>query len=130
MTQLLKNARIYDGTGSEPYRADILLEGDRIAKIAGEINFPADSVTDLEGKSVSSGFIDGHSHNDWFAIKKEPLPYFAPFLRQGITTFIAGNCGVSEIGFEKGNPYLDKLGGGIFSFENTTGCYGTAEDDH
>ncbi len=127
MTQLLKNARIYDGTGSEPYRADILLEGDRISKIAGEINFPADSVTDLEGKSVSSGFIDGHSHNDWFAIKKEPLPYFAPFLRQGITTFIAGNCGVSEIGFEKGNPYLDKLGGGIFSFENTTGCYGTAE---
>jgi len=25
---------------------------------------------DLAGKSVSSGFIDGHSHNDWFALKK------------------------------------------------------------
>ena len=117
MLQLLKNAKIYDGTGSEPYRADILLDGDRIAKIAGEIDLPADSVIDLTGKSVSSGFIDGHSHNDWFAIKKEPLPYFAPFLRQGITTFITGNCGVSEIGFEQGNPYTDKLGGGIFGFE-------------
>ena len=127
MLQLLKNARIYDGTGSEPYRADILLDGDRIAKIAGEIDLPADSVTDLAGRSVSSGFIDGHSHNDWFAIKKEPLPYFAPFLRQGITTFVAGNCGVSEIGFEEGNPYTEKLGGGIFSFENTTGRYGTVE---
>ena len=128
MLQLLKNARIYDGTGAEPYQADILLEDDRIAKIAERIDASADSVLDLSGKSVASGFIDGHSHNDWFAIKKEPLPYFAPFLRQGITTFITGNCGVSEIGFEKDNPYLDKLGGGIFGFENTTGRYGTAEE--
>ena len=103
MRQLLKNARVYDGTGSEPYQADILLEEDRIAMIAPKIDLPADNVIDLTGKSVSSGFIDAHSHNDWFAIKKEPLPYFRPFLLQGITTFIAGNCGISEIGFEKGN---------------------------
>lgn len=128
MRQLLKNVKVYDGTGSEPYQADILLEEDRIAKIDGKIDLPADSVIDLSGKSVSSGFIDAHSHNDWFAIKKEPLPYFEPFLRQGITTFIAGNCGISEIGFEKGNPYTDKLGGGIFGFESTTGQYGTAEE--
>ena len=125
MKHLLKNAKIYDGTGSAPFHGDILLEDDRIVAVGTMENPEADMVTDLEGRSVSSGFIDGHSHNDWFAIKKEPLPYFAPFLRQGITTFIAGNCGVSEIGFEKGNPYLDKLGGGIFSFENTTGCYGS-----
>ena len=128
MKQLLKNAKIYDGTGAEPYRADILLEDDRIAKIAEGIDIPADIVIDLEGKSVSSGFIDGHSHNDWFAIKKDPLPYFRPFLLQGITTFITGNCGISEIGFEKGNPYTEKLGGGIFGFEGTTGQYGTAEE--
>ena len=73
MRQLLKNARIYDGTGSEPYQADILLEEDRIVKIAEQIDLPADTVFNLEGKSVSSGFIDGHSHNDWFAIKKDPL---------------------------------------------------------
>ena len=128
MRQLLKNARIYDGTGAEPYTADILIEEDRIAKIAEHIDLPADSVMDLRGKSVSSGFIDGHSHNDWFAIKKDPLPYFRPFLLQGITTFITGNCGISEIGFEEGNPYTEKLGGGIFSFENSTGKYGTAEE--
>lgn len=34
MRQLLKNARIYDGTGSEPYASDILVEDDRIAKIS------------------------------------------------------------------------------------------------
>ena len=128
MKQLLKNAKIYDGTGAEPFRADILLDGDRIAKIAEGIDVPADAVIDLAGKSVSSGFIDGHSHNDWFAIKKDPLPYFRPFLLQGITTFITGNCGISEIGFEKGNPYTEKLGGGIFGFKDTTGQYGTAEE--
>ena len=127
MKQLLKNAKIYDGTGAEPYQADILLEGDRISRIAQKIEEPADRVLDLEGKSVSSGFMDGHSHNDWFAIKKEPLPYFRPFLQQGITTFVAGNCGISEVGFEAGNPYTDKMGGGIFGFEDTTGKYGTVE---
>ncbi len=128
MRQLLKNARVYDGTGSEPYQADILLEEDRIAMIAPKIDLPADNVIDLTGKSVSSGFIDAHSHNDWFAIKKEPLPYFRPFLLQGITTFIAGNCGISEIGFEKGNAYLEKMGGGIFGFKDTVGQFGTAEE--
>ena len=64
MRQLLKNAKIYDGTGAEPRRADILLEGDRISRIAENIAEPADRVLDLAGKSVASGFIDGHSHND------------------------------------------------------------------
>ena len=91
MRQLLKNARIYDGTGSEPYVSDILVEDDRIAKIAANIEDQADNVIDLTGKSIASGFIDAHSHNDWFAIRKDPLPYFSPFIRQGITSFITGN---------------------------------------
>ena len=128
MKQLLKNAKIYDGTGSAPFRGDILLDGDRIARIAENLEAEADRTVDLEGLSVSPGFIDGHSHNDWFAIKKEPLPYFRPFLRQGITTFVTGNCGISEIGFGKGNPFTDRLGGGIFGFEGATGQYGTLEE--
>ena len=128
MRQLLKNAKIYDGTGGDSYMGDILIEGDRIAQIAPHLDVPADTVTDLKGLSISSGLIDGHSHNDWFAIKKEPLPYFAPFLRQGITTFIAGNCGISEIGFAGETcPFADKLGGGIFGFDDTTGQYGMPE---
>ena len=127
MRQVLKNVKIYDGTGAEPFTGDILIEQDRIAKIAPSIDVPADSVMDLSGLSVSSGFIDEHSHNDWFAIKKNPLPYFEPFLRQGITTFITGNCGVSEIGFGDDDAIAKKMGGGLFTFENTTGAYGTAE---
>ena len=128
MRKLLKNARIYDGTGSEPYVSDILVEDDRIAKIASKIEDQADEVIDLTGKSIASGFIDAHSHNDWFAIRKDPLPYFSPFIRQGITSFVTGNCGISAIGFDKDNPYTDKLGGGIFGFRDTTGRYGMPDE--
>ncbi len=127
MRQLIKNAKIYDGTGAEPFQGDLLIEEDRIAKIGTWLDYPADKTLDLNGLSLAPGFIDAHSHNDWFAIKNDPLPYFQPFLYQGITTFVAGNCGISTIGFDGECPYLDKLGGGLFGFENTTGHYGTAE---
>ena len=128
MKQLIKNARIYDGTGSAPFMGDVLIEDDRILRLGESITEEADRVYDLGGKSLAPGFIDGHSHNDWFAIKKEPLPYFAPFIRQGIATFVAGNCGVSAIGFEPDCPHMDVMGAGLFRFENTTGAYGTLDE--
>ncbi|MBE7003151.1 MAG: hypothetical protein E7425_02550 [Ruminococcaceae bacterium] len=128
LKQLLKNAKLYDGTGAAPMTGDILIEDERLARVGGTIDEAADRVVDLVGKSVAPGFIDGHSHNDWFAIKKDPLPYFESFIRQGITTFVTGNCGLSTIGFEPGCPYIDKIGGGLFGFRNTVGEYGTAEE--
>ncbi len=126
MKLLLKNAKIYDGTGAEPYFSDIFVEDEKIARIAPQITEEADRVLDLEQKSVSSGFIDAHSHNDWFALKKDQLPYFSPFIRQGITTFMTGNCGVSAVGFEPDSD-LNTLGGGLFDYSSTTGQYGTME---
>ena len=127
MKQLFQNAKIYDGTGAEPFFGDVLIDGDRIAKIGEKLSGEVDVVYDLQGKSLSSGFIDGHSHNDWFAIRKDPLPFFEPFIRQGMTTFVTGNCGISTIGFEPGCENTDKLGGGIFGFRETTGEYGTVD---
>ena len=124
MTQLLKSAKIYDGTGAEPFIGDILLDGDRIARVGASIDAGADRVIDLSGCSVAPGFIDEHSHNDWFAIKKDPLPWFRPFLLQGITTFVTGNCGVSAIGFED-RRHLDTIGSGLFTYEDTVGQFGT-----
>ena len=122
--KLLKGALIYDGTGSEPFRGDILIENDKITKVEESIN-PEDGweVIELDGLSVSSGFIDAHSHNDWFAVKRETQKYFEPFIRQGITSFVTGNCGLSAVGFEPDTQYVDKVGGGLFSFQNTTGVY-------
>ena len=99
--KLLKVALIYDGTGAEPFKGDILLDEDRILKVENQIQAEEGwEIVDLNGLSVSPGFIDAHSHNDWFAIRKDTLRYFEPFIRQGITSFVTGNCGLSTVGFE------------------------------
>ena len=122
--KLLKNGFIYDGSGAEPFKGDIQIEEDKIINISSNIQ-PEEGceVVDLEGLSVSPGFIDAHSHNDWFAIKKDTRKYFEPFIRQGITSFVTGNCGLSAVGFEATTKHLDKIGGGLFSFQDTTGIY-------
>ena len=126
MRTLLKNGKIYDGTGESAFMGDILVEDEKIVAVGPEIDEKADETIDLGGLSISSGFFDAHSHNDWFAIKKEPLKYFEPFIRQGITSFIAGNCGLSAMGFEKDTPYLDKVGAGLFRYDSTAkGVYPT-----
>ena len=85
---LIKNAKIYDGSGAPAFLGDVLIEGERILQIGESLPVEADAeVLDLEGLSLAPGFIDAHSHNDWFALRKEPLNYFAPFIKQGITTF-------------------------------------------
>ncbi len=127
MTLLLKNANIYDGTGAAPFSGDVLVEGERIVQVGADLTAPEAKTIDLQGASLAPGFIDAHSHNDWFAIKKEPLKYFEPFIRQGITTFVAGNCGISAVGFE-GEEHIDKIGGGLFGFSGTTGPRGDAAD--
>ena len=72
MTYLLKNGKIYDGTGADAFLGDILVRGDRIEKIGEGLICDGAQVIDLQGLSVSSGFMDAHSHNDWFAIRKDP----------------------------------------------------------
>ena len=116
---LLKNAKIYDGSGAAAFVGDVLVEGERIAQVAASI--PAEEgweVVDLQGLSLAPGFIDAHSHNDWFALRKDSGKYFDPFIRQGITTFVAGNCGLAATGFSDETAHKDKIGGGLFFFQD------------
>ena len=127
--KLFKNALIYDGTGIEAFKGDILVENDKIVQVKNGIQAEEGwEVIDLEGLSVSPGFIDAHSHNDWFAIKNNPQKYFEPFIRQGITSFVTGNCGLSAIGFESESQHVDKIGGGLFTYADTTGKYPTVSE--
>jgi len=128
MRTLLKNALVYDGSGEAPRKSDVLLEGERIAAVGNDLDGTGAQVIDLEGRSLAPGFFDAHSHNDWFAIKKQPAKYFEPFVRQGITSFVAGNCGLSAAGFEHGSAYKSKIGGGLFHLEDVTGEYASAAE--
>ena len=121
MKILLKNGSIIDGTGKESYKADLLIEGGCIAAIGAVDARLADRVIDVQGKCVAPGFIDAHSHNDWFAARKDNARFFMPFLRQGITTQVTGNCGFSPFGFEKDSKYKPLLGSGLFQFPDEAG---------
>ena len=66
---------------------------------------------DASGKIVSPGFIDAHTHDDRLMLS---APEMAPKVSQGVTTVVAGNCGVSlaplVLGMRAAPPPLDLIG--------------------
>ena len=89
---LILNANIYDGTGHEPYRADVAISRGKISAI-GKITGRASETIDATGLSLSPGFIDTHAHSDEQLFME---PSRASKLRQGITTEVNGQCGFSR----------------------------------
>ena len=114
MRTLFQNAVIYDGTGGRPYAGDVLIEDDVIVKVGEKLGGEADRVVDLSGYQLCPGFIDAHSHNDFFYDRENAEKYYKPFIEQGITTQITGNCSFSPFGADEDTPFRDKMGGGLF----------------
>ncbi len=63
MSILIRNGRVIYGENFEVVEADVLIEGNRIAKIARGINESADTVIDAKGRIVSPAFINLHTHS-------------------------------------------------------------------
>ena len=80
-----------DGTGRPAYKADIGINGDKIAEI-GVIEATGAQEIDAAGMLVCPGFVDLHTHLD-AQIGWDPL--LSPVSRQGVTTALMGNCGVT-----------------------------------
>ena len=114
MKTLFQNGMIYDGTGAEPVRGDVLIEDDRILAVGEKLTESADRVVDVSGLAVCPGLIDAHSHNDFFYDRDDAEKYYRPFLEQGITTQVTGNCSFSPFGVNPDTPYREKIGGGLF----------------
>ena len=114
MKVLLKGGNVYDGTGKPVFVGDVLIENDKIIEIGVNIKAEADKTIDCTGLCVAPGFIDAHSHNDFFVEAENSEKYFAPFIKQGITTQIVGNCGLSAFGVAEDSQYKKLVGGGIF----------------
>ena len=91
---LLTNVVVYDGTGSEPYRGDVRIEGERIAAIAPHLEPKAgETVLDQRGLALAPGFIDMHSHGSGGLTEDLDA---ATVSRQGITTILVGQDGESN----------------------------------
>lgn len=89
---ILRNCQVVDGGGGAPFTSDIAIRGGKIAGVAQAIADTASSEIDVDGQYVAPGFIDIHRHSDAIVFR----PDFGEIqLRQGITTTINGNCGLS-----------------------------------
>lgn len=118
MKTLFKNGTLIDGSGNPPFQGDLLIEDDRIVQVGGEIEesvIGADGkVVDCTGLQVCPGLIDAHSHNDFFYDREDADLYYRPFIEQGITTQVTGNCSFSPFGAIPGSEYNSLIGGGLF----------------
>ena len=86
---LIKNGTVVDGSGNPGYRADVAVSGGKIAAI-GRINERAKQTIDAEGRIVSPGFVDGHTHMD-AQIFWDPIGSCSSY--HGVTSVVMGNCG-------------------------------------
>lgn len=89
---LIRNAFIVDGTGAPRFRADVGIQGERIARVGDLQTAQATLEIDAAGLVLAPGFIDAHTHDDRLMLSGGDM---APKVSQGITTVIGGNCGVS-----------------------------------
>jgi N-acyl-D-amino-acid deacylase len=89
---LVRGGTIIDGGGGARFRGDLGIEGDRIAMM-GDLSRDRGRIEiDARGKIVAPGFIDAHTHDDGALLAAETM---IPKISQGVTTVVAGNCGIS-----------------------------------
>jgi N-acyl-D-aspartate/D-glutamate deacylase len=91
---LILSGLVVDGTGGPGYQADVGIRGGLIVEIGDLDEQSASTLIDAEGKVVSPGFIDMHTHCDGGLGNPESSANLN-YLSQGTTTVVTGNCGGS-----------------------------------
>ncbi len=96
----IRNGQLVDGSGSPPVRADVGISDDRIVAI-GRVE-RAEVEIDATGRMISPGFVDPHSHSDWTIHANRDAQ---STIRQGVTTEIVGNCGITNAPVSAGSKH-------------------------
>ena len=90
---LIAGGTVIDGTGRAGIVQDVAIKDGRIAALGKIPRSQAAQTIDAAGLSVAPGFIDVHTHADNLASR----PGATNFIRMGVTTIVAGNCGSSAL---------------------------------
>ena len=96
---VIRGGMVVDGTGAPARRADVAIDGERIVAV-GDVSDvgSARRTIDAEGRLVTPGWVDIHTHYDGQATWD---PDLAPSSINGVTSLVMGNCGV---GFAPARP--------------------------
>ena len=87
---VVRGGRVIDGSGGEPFEADIAINGEKIVEVGKGVG-PARHEIDATGLVVTPGFVDIHTHYDGQATWADRL---VPSSSHGVTTVVMGTCGV------------------------------------
>jgi N-acyl-D-amino-acid deacylase len=103
---LVAGGLVIDGTGGPARNAAVGITAGRVVAIGALSGASATITVDARGLVVAPGFIDVHTHADEIA----DHPRADHFVRMGVTTVVAGNCGGSA----------DDIAGALDRIEKTT----------
>ena len=94
---VIRGGKIVDGTGKESFNGDIAMKDGVITEV-GQVSGEAREEINADGRLVTPGFVDIHTHYDAQATWD---PHLLPSGWHGVTTAVVGNCGV---GFAPARP--------------------------
>ncbi|MGQ9598566.1 MAG: N-acyl-D-amino-acid deacylase family protein [Anaerolineae bacterium] len=89
---VLARGKVLDGCGNPWFWGDIGIQGGRIAAVAPADTLCGKRILPVDGRFVAPGFIDVHTHSDLSILVNRRAE---SAVRQGVTTHIIGNCGLS-----------------------------------
>jgi|TARA_B110000438_G_scaffold301184_1_gene355428 N-acyl-D-aspartate/D-glutamate deacylase len=88
---IVRNGRIVDGTGVEPFYGDVAVTDGRIVEVGSSLGQNAKEIQNADGRLVTPGFVDVHTHYDGQVTWDTEL---RPSVAHGVTSIVMGNCGV------------------------------------
>ncbi|AWH93379.1 N-acyl-D-amino-acid deacylase family protein [Dietzia lutea] len=93
---VIRGGTVFDGTGAPGVRADIGIRDGVVAAISAAPLpvAPTTRVVEAEGRWVTPGFVDTHTHYD---VELLVSPGLGESVRHGVTTVLVGNCSISGV---------------------------------
>jgi len=89
---VIRGGTVIDGTKAPRFDADVAIDNGRITAIGELADVQGRETIAAKGLIVAPGFIDSHTHDDQAVLSKADMSFK---ISQGVTTVVAGNCGIS-----------------------------------
>lgn len=100
---VIRGGTVVDGTGGPARRADVAVDGDRITEVGDVDAAGAGRVIDAEGRHVTPGFVDLHTHFD-AQVGWDPI--MSSSCWHGVTSVVMGNCGMTFAPVRPGQAHV------------------------